>query len=145
MVSSKAHAAQCKREYEEYDYEAGMGSIGPLSDAELMTLSVRDLNRQLKSAGLTKEQIAAMKARRRTLKNRGYAANCRTKRIETKGELEREKGAIEHSINMIQEGNRRILNDIDNLKEKLQTLQNYARDHNMDIPPELLDGIAHLL
>lgn len=57
----------------------------------MVSISVRDLNRTLKMKGLTRSEIVRMKQRRRTLKNRGYAASCRIKRIEQKDDLETKK------------------------------------------------------
>lgn len=51
-----------------------------ISDEELRTISVRELNRKLKQSGCSKNEAINIKQRRRTLKNRGYAANCRHKR-----------------------------------------------------------------
>jgi len=50
-----------------------------ISEDELVNLPVKELNRRV--AGLDKEDQKKLKARRRTLKNRGYAQICRTKRI----------------------------------------------------------------
>jgi len=50
-----------------------------VTDDELMSLSVRDLNKLLRN--FTKEQKAMLKQRRRLLKNRGYAQNCRNRRL----------------------------------------------------------------
>jgi hypothetical protein len=50
-----------------------------IDDESLINLSVKELNRLLKS--LTQEERLNIKRRRRLLKNRGYAANCRLARL----------------------------------------------------------------
>ena len=49
---------------------------------------MKELNRILKTKGLSREEVANIKQRRRTLKNRGYAATVRVKREETKVRLQ---------------------------------------------------------
>ena len=46
---------------------------GIVTDDDLATLNIKDLNRKLKEKGLSKETIEKLKQRRRTLKNRKYA------------------------------------------------------------------------
>ena len=77
-----------------------------ITDEELVTFNVKELNRILKTKGnenrfnesatnnssshlgISREQINNIKQRRRTLKNRGYAATVRVKREESKGKFE---------------------------------------------------------
>ena len=49
------------------------GPFSVMSDLELSSLNIKDLNRKLKEKGLSKEMIEKLKQRRRTLKNRKYA------------------------------------------------------------------------
>ena len=44
-----------------------------MSDEELASLNIKDLNRKLKELGLPKAIVEKLKQRRRTLKNRKYA------------------------------------------------------------------------
>ncbi len=44
-----------------------------MTDEELSSLNIKDLNRKLKERGLPKATIEKIKQRRRTLKNRKYA------------------------------------------------------------------------
>ena len=53
--------------------DANGGPFSVMSDHELSSLNIKDLNRKLKEKGLSKEMIEKLKQRRRTLKNRKYA------------------------------------------------------------------------
>ncbi|CAO1430115.1 unnamed protein product [Diamesa tonsa] len=108
-----------------------------ISDDELVSISVRDLNRTLKMRGLTREAIVRMKQRRRTLKNRGYAASCRIKRIEQKDELETEKSQEWKDIELMNEDNHRIQDETDVLKAKYEALKKFAHSKKIQLPIEL--------
>ena len=115
-------------------------SPGPcldISDDELVSISVRDLNRQLKLRGLTREEIVRMKQRRRTLKNRGYAASCRIKRIEQKDELETEKSQEYRDMELMQEDNNRMRDEIESWRTKYMALIKFAMERKILIPAEL--------
>ena len=59
----------------------------PIPDEELRKMTVVELNRAVKKTGYSRETVIAIKQRRRTLKNRGYAANCRDKRNKQAAQL----------------------------------------------------------
>ena len=61
-------------------------------------MSVKDLNRWLKKKGIPKERCKEIKAERRTLKNRGYAASCRDKRERQEERLQRVNEEIRKEI-----------------------------------------------
>ncbi|XP_031717899.1 transcription factor MafK isoform X2 [Anarrhichthys ocellatus] len=96
-----------------------------VSDDELVAMSVRELNLHLR--GLTKDDVAKLKQRRRTLKNRGYAASCRIKRVTQKEELERQKIDLQHEVDKLARENASMKLELDSLRAKYEALQCFAR------------------
>ena len=86
-----------------------------LNDDELLSLSTRELNRRLQS--LSSDERSRLKQRRRTLKNRGYAQTCRTRRVNDHHKLQHTTEALVAEVN--------------ELKDKLSTVtaeRDYYRD-----------------
>lgn len=119
------------------DLPLAISSKISISDEQLVQLTVRDLNRQLKASGLTRSEIVKMKQRRRTLKNRGYAASCRNKRLEQKDDLEGERAVVVQEISRLRTENRALEVQVDDLRSKYMTLLDCARKRGVPLPDDL--------
>lgn len=86
------------------------GATVTLTNEQLTCFSVRDLNKMV--AGFPRQTISKLKQRRRTLKNRGYAQNCRHKRLDQKNRLEEQNKDLK-------EENIRLKAIIDRLHDRL--------------------------
>ncbi|XP_060846528.1 protein tweety [Rhopalosiphum padi] len=102
-------------------YTRGGGSSDDLiNDALLLQLPVRDLNKRLQ--GISKEEIARLKQKRRTLKNRGYAQSCRTKRMNQRIELENANEILATELHKIKSELSRITQERDMYKQRFSAL-----------------------
>lgn len=95
-----------------------------ISDDLLMTLSVRELNKRLH--GFPREDVTRLKQKRRTLKNRGYAQNCRSKRLQQRQELELTNRSLQDELHVLQLQVARVTHERDMLKQRLALV---GRDH----------------
>ena len=88
------------------------------TEKELRELSVKDINRLLKERGLSNDEIARVKHRRRTLKNRRYAQHSRLRRIESKNNLEEEKKSLLKELGQLQKQVTSVERERDMYKDK---------------------------
>ena len=94
---------------------------------------MKELNRILKTKGLSREEVANIKQRRRTLKNRNYASSCREKKDEEILTLEKQKGSEVEEITRMEEENEMIQKDIEQMKRKYRLLEQFAKDQNLEV------------
>ncbi|XP_075729508.1 uncharacterized protein LOC119164951 [Rhipicephalus microplus] len=102
-----------------------------LTRSELVSMSVRQLNIRVRTAHLDGQQTRALKHLRRMLKNRGYAAICRTRRVEQRGYLEEQKETIRAHIEALEAENDEIAADIARVRRDFTGLLAWCIEHRM--------------
>nr|CAG4641415.1 EOG090X0NUB [Eulimnadia texana] len=98
----------------------GPSSEDLLNDEQLISLSVRELNKKLH--GFPREQVVRLKQKRRTLKNRGYAQNCRSKRLQQRHELETANRSLQSDVQRLRTELARVTQERDAYKQKCDVL-----------------------
>ena len=128
-----SHSNSAKDEHSPQDF-----GYHYIHDDELVSLSVKDLNQIMK--GLKRDDVLRLKQRRRTLKNRGYAANCREKRISQKDQLEMEKHYLKSEVDRLQRENDVVKMELHVMRSKCEELERFAELNNIrDISPMVLN------
>lgn len=97
-----------------------VGKNQPFTDDELISISIRLLNQQLKN--LPKAEAKQIRKRRRSLKNRGYATLCRQRRTALKESLEQQNKRLKLELKEAKENLYNTLRDRDMFKKKYEQL-----------------------
>jgi len=112
-------------------------AVAKITDEDLVTMNVKELNRQLNSKGLNRGEMQTLKQRRRTLKNRGYAATVRVKRDEVKGELEDKLTVVHDQEKKYRLEMEDIIAEVQKIKKTYSAILRYAHQNSIFIPKEM--------
>ncbi|XP_012274256.1 uncharacterized protein LOC105696403 [Orussus abietinus] len=109
-----------------------------MNDELLMSLSVRELNKRLH--GCPREEVMRLKQKRRTLKNRGYAQNCRSKRLQQRQDLETTNRNLQNELQRVKSELQRCKIELTQLQQErdlytqrheiLRVRQSHHHNHN---------------
>lgn len=113
------------------------GGSGGVSDYELVTLSIKELNTRLRH--LPKQRVLQLKHRRRTLKNRQYAHVCRLRRQKIQTEQASESRGMARQIELLHQQLDRVTRERDHYRNELRRLHLPQHTQQRDpFTPDLL-------
>lgn len=113
-----------------------------MTDEELSTLNIKDLNRKLKERGLNKGVIEKIKQRRRTLKNRKYATDCREKKDVEVHNLEGTKDVESGDIGSLEAENERLREGLNKIKRHYATMLEFAKKNDIQLRRRNVPGVS---
>jgi len=99
-------------------------------DQQLVLMETKELNKLLKKRGVSKVKQKDIKQRRRTLKNRGYAANCRVKRDDEEEDLLEKIAEHEAKVKAYEDEKQQLLLDQAHLHRMCQNLGLYKTEED---------------
>lgn len=111
-----------------------------LNDDQLISLTVRELNKRLH--GFPREEVVRMKQKRRTLKNRGYAQNCRTKRLAQRHELESRNRLLQGELGRLRGELERACQERDFYRQQVHSLRTGGGGGGGGNPPRSMSSVS---
>lgn len=105
--------------------ESETESLDPstISDEQIQNLRVQDLNKLLRD--LPRDEAAKIKKRRRNLKNRNYALNCRIRKQKKYEDLLNENFSLKEQLESERSQLRNVWKEKEAFKKKYQHLQRF--------------------